>query len=107
MRKRKRIESFNTLSEIACLLSEGNPGALSVLMQVYKKQGEGYFLFMLNLDDMNIRGPQIWIGYKDFAKENIDTFINAVTSQSQEMIDVINLNYKEEQAVLGGASYWR
>ena len=70
---------------------EGNPGALTVLLAVMKekdtqKMGE----LILFLDDMNIRGAQIWIGYKDYCSCDIDKFIECVDKKDQGMIDKIN-----------------
>lgn len=76
------------------------------LMKIEEPQG---LLLIMNLDDMNIRGSQIWVGWKDWAEENMEKFVSAINDRNQEMIDFINekmLAQKfTEQAVTGQASW--
>ena len=58
---RKRIELTDSMNDMLFKMSEGNPGGLNVLMGLMDRDP----LVFLALDDMNIRGTQIWIGYKD------------------------------------------
>lgn len=69
-------------------LSQGNPGALNVLAQLAKR--EHGVLLLLDIDDMGMVGPSIWLGYKDFAKEDIEVFANAVRDRDLEMVKKIN-----------------
>lgn len=68
-------------------MAEGNPGALTFMLVLkehfpehpYRENLKGaneeprlsIFGFLLDLDDMNIAGTQIWLGYKYWA--NFDT----------------------------------
>jgi hypothetical protein len=83
-------------------LAEGNPGALNVIMLLLN-DNRG-FIDLLSLDDMNIRGPQIWIGYSDYCERNIEAFRAAVRARDPELVECINSEYADEQAVVGGAS---
>ena len=56
--------SDSTLDMIVAM-SEGNPGALTVLMGMLESDNPAATMMILHLDDMNIRGTQIWVGYKD------------------------------------------
>lgn len=106
---RKSIRLGGTVMDMMLIMSEGNPGALSVLAKIMKDDPTG-FGTVLHLDDMNIRGPQIWLGFKDFAGEDLDKFTEAVSGRSQEMVDVINGCHGSEPgelAVTGGASFSR
>ena len=47
-------------------LSEGNPGALSVLMQLD-------FNHLVALNRTDLRGSMIWVAYKDICAEDITT----------------------------------
>ncbi len=65
---------------------------------------------------MNIRGSQIWVGYKDHCKQDIEAFKTAISQRDQAMVDTINsecfqpdLDYEgyKEKAVTSGASFTR
>lgn len=104
MNKRKKVQLNMTMTDVLIQMSESNPGAISVMVQLLKKD-ENNFMFILSLDDMNIRGEQIWVGYKDYCKENIDTFIEAIKTRDKKMVDVINKECKRYIAVTSGGSW--
>jgi hypothetical protein len=56
---------------------------------------------------MNIRGSQIWVGYKDFAHEDINVFKEALLKRDEEMVNMINDECASygEIAVTHGGSY--
>lgn len=62
-------------------MAEGNPGAVTVMMEMIKKLGEvdGYMTILM-LDDQHIYGPQIWMNYKDVYGQDLDKFIEATRS---------------------------
>ena len=73
-----RIEMDDTVMDVFVKLSEGNPGALSVCMQLSEETatvdpdaGMPKIINLLALDTLGIYGPRIWQLYKDFCKENI------------------------------------
>jgi hypothetical protein len=106
--ERKPIDFYGTTKDTICLMSEGNPGALSVLMQMFNNNPDDGILAILHLDDMNIRGTQIWIGYKDHCGQDIDKFKEAIFNRDSDMIRTINQeglngNHKDK-AVPSGAS---
>lgn len=97
-------------STMDCLvaMAEGNPGAITVLSEILQKDPHG-LITVLHLDDMNIRGPQIWVGYKDFCGQDIHKFIECVKNRDGEMIDAINNEMRmdknwNEWAVTSGGS---
>ena len=109
MENRKEIGLDSTVMETVILMAEGNPGAVSVLGQLLQK--DWGLIVILHLDDMNIRGSQIWIAYKDYCKEDIDKLKEAVIKRDPLMIAEINNigmrgNHKHK-AVTGSASYGR
>jgi len=85
---RTEISLSDNTRDVLVTLSEGNPGALRVLMQLLAREGGS--LDLLHLDDMNIRGTQVWVAFKDFAKEDLDTFVTAIRKRDPEMIRVVN-----------------
>lgn len=89
MGKRKKVSLNMTVVDIAVLMSEGNPGALRVIGEILESDPQGPFI-LLDLDDMNIRGSQVWVGYKDYCGQNINKFKDAAKARDPKMVAVIN-----------------
>jgi hypothetical protein len=70
-------------------LSDGNPGAVTVLTQIVQNDPDPREIFN-TLDDMNIYGSRIWLGYKDYCGEDIGNFIDCVVAQEEDMVELIN-----------------
>ena len=104
---RSAIGLHNKLPDLLFEMSEGNPGAISVLIGLQKDPL--HLLTILHLDDMNIRGSQIWVGYKDCCDCDIDKFSEKVKARDQGMVDHINNECASygEIAVTSGASFNR
>lgn len=104
MQKGEKISGQDSLQDIVAKMSEGNPGAINVMCSVLKAKGDlDGMMCLLNMDDMGMRGPAIWIGYKDYAKEDLDKFVEAVGNRSAEMVEAIK---KEGYPVVtSGASF--
>ena len=45
-------------------LSEGVPGAVTVLAQLYGEDMDG-LVYIIDLEEQDIKGSNIWIAYKD------------------------------------------
>jgi hypothetical protein len=86
---RKEIDMKMSTMDMLMLMSEGNPGALNVLAQIVRGDPNG-FITILNLDDMNIRGTQIWVGFKDYCGSDMEKFKTLVTARDPKMIAHIN-----------------
>lgn len=106
--RREKIVGTDTVVEIVSKLSEGNPGAINAMMSMLQVEGASP-LDLLNLDDMNMRGPAIWIGFKDYAGGKPDVFLNAIRERKKEMISFINQEHHDDSGpvVSGGASFTR
>lgn len=106
MEAREEINVADNLKGIMILLSEGNPGAINVLFGMLQENGDNCFISFLDLDDMNIRGSQIWVGFKDHCEENLDKFIECITKRDIDMVNVINLAFMkgDHKAVTHGGS---
>jgi hypothetical protein len=68
-------------------MSEGNPGAITVLMDSVKRNGEidpvnahGPWGLMVNLDYLEIYGSRIWMLYKDVCGEDLPRTTAAIRS---------------------------
>jgi len=52
-------------------IARGNPGAVSVLTQLFIAYGEDAIARVAAIE--GLRGPDLWLLYKDVCKENIET----------------------------------
>lgn len=103
---RKEITGSMTVRDIVITMAEGNPGALSVLMQLIQHP-KANTLDILNFDDMNMRGPQIWIAYKDHCGEDMALLVELIRKRDLALISTVNAQYPKEKAVSYGGSFKR
>lgn len=85
---RQKVRGTDSMQDLAIKMGEWNPGGLNVVMQLLKM--EDGWMRLLDLDDMNIRGSQIWVGYKDHCGEDINKFIEAIKNRDREMVSTVN-----------------
>jgi hypothetical protein len=106
---RSKIQLSDSVRDIMTKMSEGNPGALTVLVKLYKEHGDKGIFTMLGMDDMNIRGSQIWLAYKDHCGEDLGKLVEAVQARDSDMVETVNREYGHTGvlAVTGGASWQR
>ncbi len=108
MSDRAAIRLRDSFQDVVVKMAEGNPGAVTVLMRLLQ---DDKMLEILGLDDMNIRGTQIWVAWKGWAHEDMETFLNGIKNRSQEMVDAVNAEgargNHQEVAVCHGASFTR
>lgn len=112
MSNRVSIQLHDNLHDIVMKMSEGIPGALRVMMDLQmtgkKYHQMGGIGLILHLDDMNIWGEQIWIGYQDHCSGDLDKFAKCILSRDDKMVRTINNNHRsEERAITNGASFKR
>lgn len=79
-----RVQLTDSLLDIIVKLSQGNPGAVTVLAQ-WVKDGEAIdpqschpMIAMCRLDDMDIVGARIWMLYKDVCGQDLRRFIGVL-----------------------------
>jgi len=108
---REKINILSGTTDIIVLMSEGNPGAVSVMMKIRDADtlhNDAWLLRIFDLDDMNMRGPQIWLGYKDHCKEDIEVFIQCIKDRDADMVRAVNNEMSRtaeyEKAVTYGGS---
>lgn len=77
-----RINLDDQLSDVIVKMSEGNPGAATVLLGILEKAPTvdpanpfGGFMMLIHLDEYELYGPSIWVLYKDICGEHIGTTI--------------------------------
>jgi len=90
MKERKDLTLDMTVMDMMVAMSEGNPGGLTVIMELIKRQPDTGFLLLCHLDDMNIRGCQIWMGFKDYCNHDFDRFIECIKTRDEGMVNKIN-----------------
>ena len=81
-------------------LSEGNPGALTVCMEVLKKGAEidpdafgGGLLQLLVFDTLGIYGSRIWMLYKDVCESNLVSMLGVMRAWQLGFITQSQLNW--------------
>lgn len=108
MDERKKIDLNTSIMDMMVILSEGNPGATTVIARMASLDPMN-ILLLLGLDEMNIRGWQIWCGYKNYCNSDLNMFIECVRNRDSNMIDKINneaIRMKQDvRAVIRGASF--
>jgi hypothetical protein len=79
-----RIELSDSLNDVLYKLSEGNPGALTVLCR-WLKEGEAIdpdachpLIQMTALDDIDLVGFRIWLLFKDVCGESLTRFLGVL-----------------------------
>lgn len=107
--QRQEILPTDTPFDIITKMSEGVPGASVLLSSAVKNDMRGWFLVM-ELDNMNMRGSQIWLAYKDYCGENIELFWDCVKNHDAKMIDAVNIEsakcgQKDKAIQVGGSSH--
>lgn len=72
------VKIRDTVKEAMLKMSEGNPGAMTVLIDLINREhlidpdsALGGLGTMLSMDDVDIRGPLIWVCYKDLCGEDL------------------------------------
>lgn len=91
-------------------MAEGNPGAVKGLTALIEDDFMSGNMLMLGLDDMNIRGSQIWTAYKHYCNEDIEKFKEVIHKRDADMVAFVNeeqASVNGEKAVTGGASFDR
>lgn len=72
-------------------MSEGIPGAASVLAGMATQHGAMAAMdVILNLDDMNIRGTQLWIAFKDHCDQDLEKLRELAIARDADMVKTVN-----------------
>jgi hypothetical protein len=102
--QRQPLALTDSGQDLVLKMSEGNPGAISVLMRLLGGDPQSV-MRILDLDDMNMRGSQIWVAFKDYAGQDLGAFTDALVRRAQEMVDKVNeICGAEHKAVRFGGS---
>lgn len=78
-----------TTQQIVTTLAAGNIGATRVIcecLSVHKSNPEAAGAWLSLLGETGLRGPEIWVAYKDGCGENLDEFMLAVARNDQSKL---------------------
>ena len=84
-----------TPGELIAKMSDGNPGAITVLYQILQEAPvidpvealTGGIMKVLILDDIGIYGPNIWMLFKDVCNKDINKVILVLRAKQLGIID--------------------
>lgn len=102
----REIIGFDTPAPtLLAAMSEGDAAAEAVVGKLLFSGFDGLFTIG-SLDDMNIRGRQITVGFNKYAGGDLSKFTAAVESRDQALVDAINSEFGPGayKAVTYGAS---
>lgn len=74
-------------------LAEGIPGAVVAMAELANTQPDVIAL-LDTLDELDIRGSYIWVGYKDHCEKDTEEFADAIRSEDDAMLAEIE-EYRE------------
>jgi hypothetical protein len=99
----ERIKLTNTMKEIIANMSEGNPGAVKVIINLMKFTPKidpqamfGGLAPLMSLDTLNIYGSRIWMLYKDVCKESVFQTIAVLRSWQLGILSKTDLDHAIE-----------
>lgn len=103
--------TITTPMDMIQTLADNNIGALTLLIRLASTNPDPLdnVLLFLNLDDLNMRGEQVWVAFKYACDEDDKRFIEVVHSKDEAMIAKVNELCPRHpgEAVFAGASYKR
>ncbi len=96
----ERIQLNDSMLDVVSKMSEGNPGALTVCMELLretenidKDSALGGLGTILSLDSFNIYVSRIWMLYKDVCKQDIVKTIAVLRACQLGILTRTSLNY--------------
>ena len=96
---KNKIELTDNGMDMLLKLSEGNPGALSVCMQVLEKGSKidldsaSPIITLLTFDDLGIYGSRIWMLYKDVCHEDLTNMLGVLRGHQLGYVTEWQLNH--------------
>jgi hypothetical protein len=87
-----RLTTETTIKDAVCDLSDGNPGALTAMMQcVTSNVLDGGATIWL-LDQLGIYGPAIWVTFKDYANGDTAKMLLGLKERDPDLLAHIEKN---------------
>jgi hypothetical protein len=106
---REQISLMTPTNELLRIMGEGNIGSMNIIMNILTCGDVMKVKAVLDLDDMNIRGPAIWYAFRDWAGQDWDKFFKALDDRDEKLVEFLNNcnDVNDRKYVTGGASYER
>lgn len=105
---REEIRLGMSVMDLFMVISEGNPGAMNVMARLLESDEVSGFVTLLALDDMNIRGTQLWLAYNDFCQGDLGKLHDVAEQRDYELVKFLNTEGMKGnhpyKAVVRGAS---
>ena len=73
-----RLKPTDTLGDVIAIIANGNPGAMSVINQIIKKNEKELYVYLLQLDSYGIYGNDLWMLYKDVCGGDVDKTMGCI-----------------------------
>lgn len=86
----------DTITQQALTLANGNPGAAAAMGDLLSANPAEEQALLTCLEEMNMHGPRIWIGYKDYCEYDETEFADCILSADEEMVTFINLRTPDD-----------
>lgn len=94
MTERVPLNLSDSVMGAVATMAEGNPGAAIALSKLVSSEDDGLML-LLHLDDMNMRGEQVYVAHKEHCAGDMAKMVNFVNGRCRGA----------ERAVQRGASF--
>lgn len=78
------------LRDILEKMAEENSWARWILTRILGKYGKPGIRYILIMDDMNIRGAQIFVGYKQHCLGDLQRFVECIETRDPVLVETIN-----------------
>lgn len=88
------------LGQVAIIMSQGHRHTLKLLTMCIDVNP----YLLVHLNDMNMRGPQIWTAYYYFAEGIYEKFESCVLGRDTEMVNYVNKACPGPRAVREGGA---
>ncbi len=75
--------------DVVTKITQSNFGALMVINQFIELYPKSVLAKIIILEELNLHGPEIWIGYKDYCGQDINKFIECLDKRDMEMMAMI------------------
>lgn len=85
------------MSDLATLhkVAKGNPGAFRVCIEIMQSGRDD---LLKTLDGLGIRGPALWMAYKDFGDETVGTLIRRLDDDREALLESLRgTGYLQEE----------
>lgn len=95
MEERSQINLEWSIKDLIAFMSEGNPGGLNAMLGMLHTSDVNTTVHtILIMDDMNIRGPQIWVALK--CSGSVEELMNRIKNRDAKLVEQINEDMGED-----------